>query len=187
MSRSKTTKKHARHNLLHVTTCAYCGKTGDGQGLDGRPWHLDHVTPLSRGGADSLANIVKCCALCNLRKADKEWMPEPGTLCGTGETYDVHTALHSDKYVGSPKQQQYHGRNYELQAQVAELQGEITKLQRELDSTKRQLQHSENMAAMHKHYFDEQMRLSALFRETHALAMKIMGDSIEYWKSRACP
>lgn len=56
-------------------TCAYCG---------GFATHLDHVHPLSKGGADAEHNIVPACAHCNLSKGAKtlaEWAltfgPEP--------------------------------------------------------------------------------------------------------------
>ncbi|KAF4408628.1 HNH endonuclease [Streptomyces lycii] len=39
--------------------CAYC---------DDRAEHLDHFTPLSRGGADAEHNILPACAPCNLSK-----------------------------------------------------------------------------------------------------------------------
>jgi 5-methylcytosine-specific restriction endonuclease McrA len=55
--------------------CAYCGAIAT---------HLDHVEPLSKGGADVEANIVPACAPCNLSKGAKtlaEWaesfVPEP--------------------------------------------------------------------------------------------------------------
>lgn len=41
--------------------CAYCGRQGDGL-------TPDHVIPLSRGGNNSLGNIVPACGPCNLRK-----------------------------------------------------------------------------------------------------------------------
>jgi 5-methylcytosine-specific restriction endonuclease McrA len=47
--------------------CAYC---------NGVATHLDHVHPLSRGGADAEHNIVPACARCNLSKGAKtlaEW------------------------------------------------------------------------------------------------------------------
>lgn len=47
--------------------CAYCDAPAE---------HLDHVTPLSRGGRDEPTNIVPACAACNLSKADHtlaEW------------------------------------------------------------------------------------------------------------------
>ncbi|MFJ4701937.1 HNH endonuclease [Streptomyces sp. NPDC088768] len=40
--------------------CCYCSGPAE---------HLDHVTPLSRGGADTLSNVVPACAECNLSKA----------------------------------------------------------------------------------------------------------------------
>lgn len=51
--------------------CVYCG------GTDG-PFHLDHVIPRSRGGADAIENLATACGDCNRRKADKlleEWKP----------------------------------------------------------------------------------------------------------------
>lgn len=42
--------------------CAYC---------DARATHLDHVHPLSKGGADAAHNIVPACAGCNLSKGAK--------------------------------------------------------------------------------------------------------------------
>jgi 5-methylcytosine-specific restriction endonuclease McrA len=48
--------------------CCYCDAPAE---------HLDHVTPLSRGGRDVLANVVPACADCNLSKAAltlAEWL-----------------------------------------------------------------------------------------------------------------
>jgi 5-methylcytosine-specific restriction endonuclease McrA len=47
--------------------CAYC---------DARAEHLDHVHPLSKGGADAEHNMLPACAKCNLSKGAKtlaEW------------------------------------------------------------------------------------------------------------------
>lgn len=47
--------------------CCYCGALAK---------HLDHVHPLSKGGADAEHNIVPACATCNLSKGAKtlaEW------------------------------------------------------------------------------------------------------------------
>ncbi|MFG3405623.1 HNH endonuclease [Streptomyces sp. NPDC048142] len=55
--------------------CCYCGRWAT---------HLDHVHPLSKGGADKESNMVPACADCNLSKGAKtlaEWAetfePEP--------------------------------------------------------------------------------------------------------------
>jgi 5-methylcytosine-specific restriction endonuclease McrA len=48
-------------------TCAYCGDPAQ---------HLDHVVPISRGGADAAHNLLPACAPCNLSKSAKslaEW------------------------------------------------------------------------------------------------------------------
>jgi 5-methylcytosine-specific restriction endonuclease McrA len=47
--------------------CCYCDAPAE---------HLDHVRPLSRGGADAEPNLVPACAACNLSKHAKtlaEW------------------------------------------------------------------------------------------------------------------
>jgi len=44
--------------------------------LDGS-WHVDHVVPISRGGRDSLDNLLPACASCNASKKDnllEEWV-----------------------------------------------------------------------------------------------------------------
>lgn len=40
--------------------CAYCGETG--------PLEADHRIPLSRGGSNSIDNILPACRMCNARK-----------------------------------------------------------------------------------------------------------------------
>lgn len=49
--------------------CAYCG-------IELKDYHLEHVTPLSRGGSHSKSNIVISCPSCNLSKGTntlEEW------------------------------------------------------------------------------------------------------------------
>ncbi|WP_179814721.1 HNH endonuclease [Allostreptomyces psammosilenae] len=62
--------------------CAYCGDMAK---------HLDHVMPLSKGGADVESNILPACQRCNLSKGAKtlaEWSagfgPDPLVASGTG-------------------------------------------------------------------------------------------------------
>lgn len=50
--------------------CAYCTEV-----IDGQP-DPDHVMPLSRGGSNSITNILPCCGACNSDKRDlllSEW------------------------------------------------------------------------------------------------------------------
>jgi len=51
-------------------TCVWCGKkVPEG--------HLDHILPISKGGTDSLDNLVWSCAACNLERNNKtlrEWV-----------------------------------------------------------------------------------------------------------------
>jgi 5-methylcytosine-specific restriction endonuclease McrA len=56
--------------------CYYCKKKL------GKVWHADHVVPLSKGGSNTIDNIVVACEACNLHKSAKllhEW-PEGGRL-----------------------------------------------------------------------------------------------------------
>lgn len=51
-------------------TCEYCGL------LLGDCYHLEHRTPLSRGGTNELRNLAISCSSCNLSKltkTDEEW------------------------------------------------------------------------------------------------------------------
>ena len=50
--------------------CAYCGTTEG-------PFHIDHKTPVARGGKDCLSNLTVACQQCNLSKGSKslkEWL-----------------------------------------------------------------------------------------------------------------
>ncbi len=58
---------------LYQNRCAYCDI--------GLYEHMDHVIPLSRGGAHSLDNIVPACQRCNLKKGTQIWTPrQPVTI-----------------------------------------------------------------------------------------------------------
>jgi len=46
--------------------CFYCGEI-----LEETGQHLEHMTPLSRGGSHSLANLCLSCPTCNLKKGTK--------------------------------------------------------------------------------------------------------------------
>lgn len=48
--------------LLPARACAYCGRDL------GADWQLEHMLPLSRGGAHELANLALSCPDCNLAK-----------------------------------------------------------------------------------------------------------------------
>ena len=45
--------------------CQYCGEAGSGSHLT-----LDHVVPVSKGGADTWENLTTACPRCNQRKGD---------------------------------------------------------------------------------------------------------------------
>lgn len=50
-------------------TCQYCGDHGNAtHGLDGKPWHIDHIEPWSLGGSNDESNLTLACATCNVKK-----------------------------------------------------------------------------------------------------------------------
>jgi len=58
-------------------TCYWCGTCCKSE------YHLDHYTPLSKGGAHTTDNMVIACPSCNLRKNNKDpydWAQEVGRL-----------------------------------------------------------------------------------------------------------
>ena len=65
-----------RQHAAQKGKCYYCGHNL------GKPYHVDHVIPLSRGGSNAPENLVLACPHCNLTKKDRlphEW-PEGGRL-----------------------------------------------------------------------------------------------------------
>jgi hypothetical protein len=54
--------------LFYAGLCAYCEET---------PWaHVEHIVPRSKGGSDTIRNVVPACAACNWAKGVKlGWMP----------------------------------------------------------------------------------------------------------------
>ena len=53
----------------HGARCHYCNRTGSlDEGPGQRPWHVDHMNPLARGGADSEENLTLACKRCNTSK-----------------------------------------------------------------------------------------------------------------------
>lgn len=63
IKRPRPTVRFTRRNIFerdgHV--CGYCGKAA-------RELTIDHVLPISRGGADTWVNVTTCCRACNHRK-----------------------------------------------------------------------------------------------------------------------
>lgn len=71
-------------------SCCYCRMKGSERcGPDNRPWHVDHLYPVVRGGDNKPDNLVLACATCNLKKKAKllaEFLQEPHQQCGAGGT-----------------------------------------------------------------------------------------------------
>lgn len=64
----RTDVKFSRHNIYvrDSSRCQYCGRRFPTSELS-----LDHVVPLSRGGATSWENVVCACLPCNVRKGNR--------------------------------------------------------------------------------------------------------------------
>lgn len=71
--------------------CHYCNRPSSLDiGPGGRPWHIDHMNPIARGGEDSEENLALSCKRCNLVKGtrpykkfknlarDAFWQPDDG-------------------------------------------------------------------------------------------------------------
>lgn len=52
---------------LHDGTCKYCHENVGNLNLT-----IDHVVPMSKGGANTISNIVPCCMKCNTIKGEKD-------------------------------------------------------------------------------------------------------------------
>jgi hypothetical protein len=87
-------------------TCAYCGSSG--------PLQWEHVVPRSRGGPDTIDNMVRACAPCNLAKGARDpyqWysaeqpdIPIPRLVMGKFlkllfDEYARHDLLDSEDYL----------------------------------------------------------------------------------------
>jgi len=86
--------------------CQYCG-------IEAQVGHVDHVVPLSRGGTDTIDNLVWSCRKCNLSKRDKlldEWEYRPGSgpakehvLDLSPDDIDIRNELENIKAVGETR------------------------------------------------------------------------------------
>ena len=62
--------------LINARSCLYCGAKFD----DRCKPTLDHLIPLIKGGAHSVANLVICCRACNSRKGKRDFLEFVQTL-----------------------------------------------------------------------------------------------------------
>jgi len=63
--KSRETIASLRDQVRKTSECPYCGNS---VGPGGH--HLDHIVPVSRGGLNTVDNLVYICARCNLKKGD---------------------------------------------------------------------------------------------------------------------
>ena len=54
--------------------CEYCLMH---QMLQGATFHVEHITPRSRGGSSELENLALACPRCNLTKSDRTLVADP--------------------------------------------------------------------------------------------------------------
>lgn len=78
MARKPISKK-LRFDVLHRDgfACRYCGASGPGVEL-----HLDHVTPVAKGGKNEMDNLITACQPCNIGKGVTELMARPVASSG---------------------------------------------------------------------------------------------------------
>lgn len=77
--------------------CRYCGTTvnwRDRRGPNGGTY--DHVHPMSKGGDESLSNLVVCCRQCNLRKGDRTLDQAGMSLLPPGSNLDGGVCVHDN-------------------------------------------------------------------------------------------
>ena len=69
MAERKAISKRMRFEVLKRDsfTCQYCGKQPPDTVL-----HIDHIKPVSKGGKNTILNLVTSCIDCNLGKSDVE-------------------------------------------------------------------------------------------------------------------
>ena len=66
---SRTATWREQFIAKHGARCHYCNRAGTlFEGPGQRPWHIDHMEPLARGGADDESNLTLACKRCNLTK-----------------------------------------------------------------------------------------------------------------------
>lgn len=69
--------KENKKLVEEANKCAYCGSSGD--------LHWEHIMPKSKGGPDSIDNMVQACPKCNLVKSDKD----PFEWYGKEKQYEI--------------------------------------------------------------------------------------------------
>jgi len=69
MTERKSISKSTRFEVFKRDkfTCQYCGKSAPEVVL-----HIDHIQPISKGGDNSIANLITACAACNGGKSNRE-------------------------------------------------------------------------------------------------------------------
>lgn len=75
--------------------CRYCGKNQ-------KPFHIDHVIPVSRGGKNTLENLVVSCEKCNTTKKDR-LLEEIGWKLLPCPTYDGQLSVNGRHKISKDK------------------------------------------------------------------------------------
>lgn len=67
--KAEVSKEARAYVTKRDVVCVYCG-------CEEGPFHIDHITPVSRGGSCDVSNLALACAPCNISKRDRtpeEW------------------------------------------------------------------------------------------------------------------
>lgn len=119
-SRHEYIPKALRHKVAAQARhrCGYCLTN---QRISGAQMHIEHITPLSRGGDSDETNLWLACAWCNSYKEDKTHAPDPVTGKDTS-LFNPRTQRWSDHFCWSDDGIQIIGLTPTGRATVAALQ-----------------------------------------------------------------
>ena len=83
--------------------CEYCGLSQPGQEAE---FQVDHVIPISAGGATILGNLALACVSCSLRKGPRETARDPQTGKDTAlfnprrDLWSLHFRWEGERVIG---------------------------------------------------------------------------------------
>lgn len=75
--------------------CQYCGEKFTTNELT-----FDHVIPRSKGGSNTMGNVVAACAPCNSKKSDQIWKPLTAPIVPNSKVMARKAALRKDLIKG---------------------------------------------------------------------------------------
>ena len=139
---------------LYHFRCGYCGVT---ETESGGPLEIDHFHPQSRGGSDTLENLVYACSTCNRFKGDYWPVPEasPDLMLLHPQRDDLSTHLQSlldGRLIGLTKRGWFHIQRLRLnRAQLVNLRV----MRAEEHNLRQALEHNRRANAQLREYVHE--------------------------------